>query len=204
MIRQRLRGRAVPARWSGWPTAGSAAILPTSPTYAAGSTFLRPYADRLARPAERDRPGAVPRPVAEPTATQAERDPRARTPGPLWLGCGRLVYYKGFLNAIRALTRVRGHACSWSATGPTARRSEAEAARLGVADRVRLPGRAAALPRPRAVLPGGRRLLVPLERAERGVRAGAGRGDGQRLPGDQHARSRTAACPGSAGTRRRA
>ncbi len=33
--------------------------------------------------------------------------------------------------------------------------------------------------------PGRGRLLVPLERPQRGVRAGAGRGDGERLPGDQ-------------------
>src|SRR5512135_1000662 len=34
--------------------------------------------------------------------------------------------------------------------------------------------------------PGRGRLLVPLERTQRGVRASAGRGHGERLPGDQH------------------
>jgi rhamnosyl/mannosyltransferase len=64
---------------------------------------------------------------------------RAAHPGPLWLGVGRLVYYKGFLNAIRALTGVPG-TLLLVGDGPEEPALCAEAARLGVRDRVVLLG----------------------------------------------------------------
>jgi rhamnosyl/mannosyltransferase len=113
------------------------AVLATSPTYAGGSSFLRPYADRL---------GVLPNgidlgPYRDPSPAHLEqaRAIRSRYPGPIWLGCGRMVYYKGFLNAIRALTRVEG-SLLLVGNGPDRPGLEAEAARLGVADRVTFLG----------------------------------------------------------------
>jgi len=115
------------------------AILPTSPDYAGGSRFLRSYGDRLR---------VLPHGIELDeylNPSQADRDEaeviRAAHPGPLWVGCGRLVYYKGFLNAVRALTRVAG-TLILVGEGPERPALEAEAARLGVADRVVFAGRA--------------------------------------------------------------
>ena len=110
-----------------------AAILPTSPTYPAGSRFLRPYGDRV----EVLPMGLDLAPYAEPSAeARAEADRiRQRYNGPLWLGCGRLIYYKGFLNAIRALPLVSG-TLLLVGDGPERPALKAEAAALGVADRV--------------------------------------------------------------------
>ncbi len=113
------------------------AIFPTSPTYAEGSSFLKPYADRLhllpngldldpyLNPSEEHR--------AEATLI------RARHQGPIWLGCGRMVYYKGFLNAIRALVRVPGTLILIGG-GPDRESLELEAKKLGVSDRVEFRG----------------------------------------------------------------
>jgi len=113
------------------------AILPTSPTYPPGSRFLRPYGAKI----EVLPMGIDLRPYREPSAeARAEADRiRARYAGPLWLGCGRLIYYKGFLNAIRALTRVPG-TLLLVGDGPERPALEAEARQLGVADRVAFLG----------------------------------------------------------------
>ena len=113
------------------------AILPTSPTYVPGSRFLRPYGDRI----EVLPMGIDLEPYLHPSAedrAEAERI-RDRYPGPRWLGCGRLIYYKGFLNAIRALRRVPG-TLILVGDGPDRPLLEAEANRLGLADRVVFPG----------------------------------------------------------------
>jgi glycosyltransferase involved in cell wall biosynthesis len=115
------------------------AILPTSPDYAGGSRFLRSYGDRLE---------VLPHGIeldeylhpSEADQETAETLRRAH-PGPLWVGCGRLVYYKGFLNAVRALTRVAG-TLILVGEGPERGALEAEAVRLGVADRLVFAGRA--------------------------------------------------------------
>ena len=114
-----------------------AAILPTSPTYPPGSQFLRPYGDRI----EVLPMGLDLRPYLEPSAAaQAEAEAiRARHAGPIWLGCGRLIYYKGFRNAIRALARVPG-TLLLVGDGPERPALEAEAAALGLADRVAFLG----------------------------------------------------------------
>jgi rhamnosyl/mannosyltransferase len=109
------------------------AILPTSPPYAAGSRFLRPYGGRIqVLPM-----GIDLRPYLEPSEADRAEAARVRDEfgGPLWLGCGRLIYYKGFRNAIQALTRVEGKLLLVGG-GPEQAALESEARRLGVADRV--------------------------------------------------------------------
>jgi glycosyltransferase involved in cell wall biosynthesis len=108
-------------------------IAQTSPLYAAGSRFLRPYGARLAVLAN----GIDLEPYLQPSAehrSEAERI-KARHPGPLWVGCGRMVYYKGFPNALRALPHVPGTLLLVGG-GPLRERLEREAQRLGVQDRV--------------------------------------------------------------------
>ncbi|HTJ09581.1 MAG TPA: glycosyltransferase [Candidatus Binataceae bacterium] len=56
------------------------------------------------------------------------------------LGVGRLIYYKGFEILVRAMKEVRGTALI-AGDGPLAGTLAAEAARLGIADRVALMGR---------------------------------------------------------------
>jgi glycosyltransferase involved in cell wall biosynthesis len=113
------------------------AILPTSPLYPAGSRFLRPYADRLQVLPH----GIDLGPYLDPTAEDQEEAARirARFAGPLWLGCGRMVYYKGFHNAIRALEHVRG-TLLLIGDGPDRPALQDEARRLDLSDRVALLG----------------------------------------------------------------
>jgi glycosyltransferase involved in cell wall biosynthesis len=115
------------------------AIVTSSEAYRAGSPFLRPYADRLhVLPNGIDlRPYLDP--SAEVRALSASIRSRLAGAGPMWLGCGRLVYYKGYLNAIRALTRVPG-TLVLIGDGPDGPALRHEAERLGVAHRVRFLG----------------------------------------------------------------
>jgi glycosyltransferase involved in cell wall biosynthesis len=109
------------------------AILSTSPGYPGGSPFLRQYADRIDLLPN----GIDLRPYLNPSLidrTEAARI-RAAYRGPIWLGCGRQVYYKGFLNAIRALTRVAG-TLLLIGDGPDQPGLRAEAEALGLTDRV--------------------------------------------------------------------
>jgi len=81
-------------------------VLPTSPPYAEGSAFLERYRDRI-----RVLPmGLDLEPYLNPTDEDRRKTAEliARYPGPLWLACGRLIYYKGLHNAIRALRHVPG------------------------------------------------------------------------------------------------
>jgi len=109
------------------------AILTSSPTYASGSSFLKRYADRMSVLPN----GLDLAPYLEPSPEHwAEAKAiRGRYKGPIWLGCGRLVYYKGFHNAIRALTRVEGTLLLVGG-GPERSSLEQEARVLGVAERV--------------------------------------------------------------------
>lgn len=122
-------------------------VLVSSPTYAAGSSFLRPYHGRL-----RVLPlGIDLRPYQEPTAEHRAESAaiQARHGQPLWLAAGRMVYYKGFLNALRALPHVPGHLVMIG-DGPERPALEAEARRLGIADRVTFLG---FLPSVQAIIP---------------------------------------------------
>ena len=115
-------------------------ILPSSPTYPGGSPFLRDYADRLQ---------VVPMgidlsPYLEPSADDRARAARVRAEHgaggmPVWLCVGRMVYYKGFINAIRALLHVEGRLLLIG-DGPDLPKLRVEARRLGVEGRVAFLG----------------------------------------------------------------
>jgi glycosyltransferase involved in cell wall biosynthesis len=110
-------------------------IMPSSPTYPGGSEFLRPYSDRL-----KVLPMGIDlKPYLEPSEDDRASSLRVRERhgrgGLLWLCAGRLVYYKGFLNAIRALEKVEGRLVLIG-DGPDESLLRAEADRLGVAARV--------------------------------------------------------------------
>jgi glycosyltransferase involved in cell wall biosynthesis len=110
------------------------AILPTSPTYVAGSKFLKPYGDQFDV-----LPNAIDlAPYLNPSPehrAEADRIKAKYAGGPIWVGCGRQVYYKGFHNAIRALSEVSG-TLLLVGDGPDRPALEAEAQRLGLSDRV--------------------------------------------------------------------
>ena len=136
VIRQRVRAAAFrPLERRAYRRVS--AIFQTSPVYAAGSKFLRPYRDRL---------DVLPNgidlaPYLDPSpAHRAQAEAiRARHPGPLWVGCGRMVYYKGFPVAIRALAQAPGTLILVGG-GPLLPKLKAEARRVGVADRVVFAG----------------------------------------------------------------
>ncbi len=111
------------------------AIVASSPTYPGGSSFLRSYGDRLqVLPM-----GIDLKPYLEPSLEDRDEAMRIQVRhgrgGPIWLGAGRMVYYKGFHNAIRALTRVPG-TLLLAGDGPERQALEDEAKELGVSDRV--------------------------------------------------------------------
>jgi rhamnosyl/mannosyltransferase len=115
----------------------AAMILPTSPTYASGSEFLRRYASKTqVLPMGIDLAPYLDPSEADRGKAEAIRE---RYAGPLWLGCGRLIYYKGFPVAVRALAEVRG-TLLLVGDGPDRPRLEAEADALGVRDRVAFLG----------------------------------------------------------------
>jgi glycosyltransferase involved in cell wall biosynthesis len=110
-------------------------ILPSSPAYPDGSPFLQAYTDRLhVLPM-----GIDLKPYLEPSSSDRAKAAALRAAhagqGPLWLGAGRMVYYKGFGNAIRALTRVEGRLILVG-DGPDMGALRDLARRLGVGDRV--------------------------------------------------------------------
>ena len=119
-----------------------AAITTPSPMYATGSHFLRAYADRL-----RTVPLALElqsylNPSADDHLTAQTLRNQAR--GPIWLACGRLVYYKGFFTAIEALSKTKSGGELWIiGTGPEKERLQAYARHLGMTDRVKFLGHVA-------------------------------------------------------------
>jgi rhamnosyl/mannosyltransferase len=118
------------------------AILATSPAYAASSPLLL---------ALRSRVRVVPNGIdldpflhpGEDDRAEAKRI-RAEHAGPLWLACGRLVYYKGLTNALHALREVEGTLIIVG-DGPERASLEAEARRLGVEGRVSFLGQVPSL-----------------------------------------------------------
>ena len=114
-----------------------ARILATTPRYALGSRVLREHRDRVSL-----LPLGVPLgPWVSPGdgVLAAAAALRERHPGPIWLACGRLVYYKGLATAVRALRDVPG--VLWLVgEGPDRAILEDEAARAGVSSRVSFLG----------------------------------------------------------------
>jgi rhamnosyl/mannosyltransferase len=105
VVRQRVLGRFFrPVEHLVY--SGAAAVVSDSPSYAEGSTLLQCYAEKTTVLP----PGLFLNPYLE--AGAAERAHATRLRGalgqPLWLVVGRLVYYKGLHNALRALTSLPG------------------------------------------------------------------------------------------------
>jgi glycosyltransferase involved in cell wall biosynthesis len=107
--------------------------LTTSPEYASGSPLLHRFLDRV-RPLPL---GIDLNPYITPTDAALKHADliRCRHLGPIWLSIGRLVYYKGLDNAVRALPHVPG-TLMVVGTGPLERRLRDLAQEIGVADRV--------------------------------------------------------------------
>jgi len=131
-IRQRIRGALFrPLEHRFYRKVST--ILATSPEYTAGSSFLQKNSRRvLVLPLAIES-----RPFLEPSLEDRQESVRIRhqNQGPLWLACGRLVYYKGLIHAIRAMTRVRGTLLIVG-DGPERSSLEAEAMGLGLDRRV--------------------------------------------------------------------
>jgi glycosyltransferase involved in cell wall biosynthesis len=109
------------------------AVLATSAAYAESSPLLRALGSRVK---------IVPLgieldPFLDPSEDDRAEAQRVRNahPGPLWLACGRLVYYKGLVNALHALVRVEGTLVIIG-EGPERAALEAQARKLGVGKRV--------------------------------------------------------------------
>jgi rhamnosyl/mannosyltransferase len=120
-----------------WLFRRARAILTSSPLEPGASWFLRSYRDRVHVLPD----GIDLTPYLEPSEeheTEAERI-RDRYLGPLWLGSGRMAHSKGLLNAVRALTRVRGTLLLLG-NGPDRPLLEDEAERIGVTDRIAFLG----------------------------------------------------------------
>jgi rhamnosyl/mannosyltransferase len=108
-------------------------VLPTSPPYAEGSSFLKPYRERVrVLPMGLDLEPYV---SPAPDDCRAAEQLRLKYPGPIWLACGRLIYYKGLRNAVLALAHVPGTLLIVG-DGPERAALEKEALRAGVAGRV--------------------------------------------------------------------
>ena len=114
-------------------------ILTTSDSYISGSDLLQHYSDKVS---------AVPLGIEldsfqNPSATALRQADNFRNlhGQPLWLCVGRLIYYKGFDNAINALKDVPGKLMIIG-NGPLELSLRQQAARLGVADRVIWMGKA--------------------------------------------------------------
>jgi rhamnosyl/mannosyltransferase len=112
------------------------AILCTSPDYIDGSPTLGRYREKC-----RVVPlGIDPSPFAPTEATlRRASELRARLGGPLVLGVGRLIYYKGFEYLVEALRSVDARLVLVG-EGPLRAELEAKARALGVAERVHFAG----------------------------------------------------------------
>lgn len=116
-----------------WVFRRSRAILATSPEYPKGSSYLKRFPDKtVVAPFGIDlelyrNPNDEARSFAEDLGREHG--------SPLWLAVGRLVYYKGLHNAIRALASVQGRLMIVG-DGPLKPTLEALSREVGVADRV--------------------------------------------------------------------
>ena len=135
-VRQRLRGlmfRPLEDRFYRM----AAGVIASSAAYAAGSRTLR----RIDVP-KRVIPFGIPLDdLLHPPARVRELAVRIAEshPGPLWVSCGRLVYYKGFPVAVEAMRTTPGTLLIIG-DGPERPRLAARIAAAGLSDRVRLVG----------------------------------------------------------------
>ncbi len=112
----------------------AAAILATSPVYAANSPLLGRHKERV---------NVVPlgvdlRPYLEPSNEAIAHGQKLKAQygdQPLWLAVGRLIYYKGLHVAIKALAKVPGRLIIIG-SGPLKEKLETLARELGVSDRI--------------------------------------------------------------------
>ena len=118
----------------------AAAVLATSPRYAAGSSRLQSVADKVT---------SVPlgldlAPFQKPSEAALAHAARVRPADgqPLWIAVGRISWYKGLEVAIRALRNVPGHLAVVGA-GPNEEQLKKLAESIGVSDRVVWYGRVA-------------------------------------------------------------
>ncbi len=129
MVRQRFLGPIFEPLLH-WTLRRSSAIIVTSPNYLRSSPVLARHQERchiipLGIPID-DFAHSTPQAVAAVRQEFGER---------LIISVGRLVYYKGFEDLIRAMPRVRGNLLIVG-TGPLREKLGALASDLGVADRV--------------------------------------------------------------------
>lgn len=112
-------------------------ILASSHGYCQGSPLLQRFRSRVA---------VIPfgidlTPFAAPSIAAMQYRDRLRSQfgGPLWLGVGRLVSYKGWEVALQALRQVPGHLLVIG-TGPLESHLRQQAVQLGVVERVHFHG----------------------------------------------------------------
>jgi rhamnosyl/mannosyltransferase len=132
VVRQRMLGRLFrPVERLVYERAGG--ILCTSPRYAEGSPLLAGYNGKVGvlTFGINLRPYREPSPVALAHAKRL----RAEYGEPLWLAVGRLVYYKGLHNAVKALAHVPGRLLVIG-EGPARDELEQLAAAEAVAERI--------------------------------------------------------------------
>lgn len=113
-------------------------VLVDSPSYQEGSLLLQRYAEKVhTLPL-----GIELEPYLDPSPTALEHAAtfRQKWGHPLWLSVGRIVYYKGLHNAIRALPHVPGQLMVVG-EGPLKPELQALAKAMGVADRIHWMGR---------------------------------------------------------------
>jgi glycosyltransferase involved in cell wall biosynthesis len=106
------------------------AIIASSPNYVESSPDLAGFRDRI-----RVIPFGINLDQFREVDVDAVKAIRDRYPGPLLLGVGRLVYYKGFEYLIRAMSRIKATLLVIG-EGPLRSSLEQEARAAGVADRV--------------------------------------------------------------------
>lgn len=132
LVRQRVLGRAYrPLEHFLYRRA--AALIATSPPYAAASPLLQAHRDKVhVIPLGLDlSPFLDPAPGARAEAARLQ----AAYPGPLWVSVGRLVYYKGLETAVRALRELQG-TLLLVGVGPLQARLKSLARQQGVAGRL--------------------------------------------------------------------
>ena len=108
-------------------------VLSDSPGYQEGSPLLKRFAEKVSvLPL-----GIDLRPYLKPSAAAREHASRLRAEHgePLWLSVGRMVYYKGLHNGVKALAEVPGR---WLVIGegPAKQELQRMAVAEGVADRI--------------------------------------------------------------------